>query len=137
MPGSHCPVEDAGVNLLERPLALGAFACRPRREGLPAVTQSVSNGYPPKLVVAQAVEGQIDDLVNAAAERAIIERATGMLMLAYDLDADNSAELLKWGSQVRDMGVPQFARQLAEDFAAGCEPADLRVMCDEVLFGRP
>ncbi len=84
-----------------------------------------------------------EELAETVANRVLIEHAAGMLMLAYDLDADNACELLKWGARARGVTVGLLARRLTEDLVgrvrdrqghARCERVGLQSACDDVLF---
>lgn len=109
------------------------------------MSQSAWNDRPLKLVVAQELREVNADagLAEIVANRVIVEQAKGMLMLIYELDADNAFEMLKWGSQARDVELGLLARQLIDDLAGGaqdweglarCEWTDLRSACDDLLF---
>lgn len=50
--------------------------------------------------------------------RATIEQAKGMLMLAYGIDADAAFALLRWQSQEHNVKVRLLAQQLSHDFLA-------------------
>lgn len=147
---------------------LGTVRCRPTRWGLLSVAQSASRGLPLSGVVAQPLHGDDDvishgefdvgggltetvrevvvrlaDLASTVADRVLVEQAVGMLMVAYDLDADNAVELLTWGARALDITVGLLALQLTEDFGGrahdregptGSERMDLRSACDDVLF---
>lgn len=84
-----------------------------------------------------------DEFADIVAHPMLIESAIGMLMLIYDLDADNAVELLKWGSRALNIEIRVLSRRLTEDLVGGahhregharCERVDLRSACDDVLF---
>jgi hypothetical protein len=64
-----------------------------------------------------------NDLISAKVaeiteHRAVIERAKGMLMLVYRLDAAAAFDLLKWRSQESNVKLRRLAQQIVEDFCA-------------------
>jgi ANTAR domain len=80
---------------------------------------------------------QPEQLAEVAAKRGIVEQATGMLMLIYELDADNAIEVLKWGSRARDVKIHVLATQFVDSLVGrkGSQRlVDLRSACDDVLF---
>ena len=92
--------------------------------------------------------GELADLGASVTDRVLVERAVGVLMLVYDLDADNAAELLTWGSRAHGITIPLLARQLTEltedpngrfrylegSAHSAPERVDRRTRCDDVLF---
>jgi hypothetical protein len=76
------------------------------------------------------------EITQVVANRAVIERAKGMLMFIYDIDADSAFELLKWRSQTTNVKLRQLARQLTEDLVVVNRDggAATRVACDSLLY---
>lgn len=67
--------------------------------------------------------------------RATIERAKGMLMLVYGIDADAAFDLLKWRSQETNVKLRLLAEQVAEDFCeAGRDAIPSRSAFDHLLL---
>jgi hypothetical protein len=83
--------------------------------------QEVVHGLSPDLTssLKQARGETVNGAVAEIAEsRAVIERAKGMLMLVYRIDADSASELLKWRSQETNIKLYLLAEQIAADFQA-------------------
>jgi ANTAR domain/PAS fold len=59
-----------------------------------------------------------DAVAQITERRAIIEQVKGMLMLAYDLEADQAFDLLKWRSQETNTKLRALAESIAVDFRA-------------------
>jgi PAS domain S-box-containing protein len=57
-------------------------------------------------------------VAEIAESRGVIERAKGMLMLVYRIDADTAFELLRWRSQETNVKLRVLAEQIAADFMA-------------------
>ena len=62
--------------------------------------------------VTEAVEDEVqrevgDELQTIVVDRAIIEQAKGMLMAAYDIDAEAAFNLLRWRSQLNEHQGPR------------------------------
>jgi hypothetical protein len=57
-----------------------------------------------------------DEITELMANRAIIERAKGLLMALYDIDSDAALELLTWRSQETHVSLRAIARQLVTEF---------------------
>lgn len=76
------------------------------------------------------------ETAQIVATRAVIERAKGMLMFIYDIDADGAFELLKWRSQATNVKLRLLAEQLVEDLVCGNRGAGgaSRLACDSLLF---
>ncbi|MEE6165361.1 MULTISPECIES: PAS and ANTAR domain-containing protein [unclassified Mycolicibacterium] len=67
--------------------------------------------------VTDAVEEELqrevgDELRTIVADRAVIEQAKGMLMLAYAIDAGAAFHLLRWRSQEANIKVRDIAREV-------------------------
>ena len=66
--------------------------------------------------VLQASEEVITARVNEITEhRGTIERAKGMLMVIYDIDAEAAFDLLRWLSQASNVKVPSLCERLCID----------------------
>jgi hypothetical protein len=63
-------------------------------------------------------------------------RAKKVLMLAYDIDAENAFELLRWGSQAGHVTMRVLAARLIDAVSglAGSALDETRAACDDVLF---
>lgn len=57
-------------------------------------------------------------VAEIAENRAAIEQAKGMLMMAYGIDAQTAFELLRWRSQQTNVKLRPLAEQLVADFMA-------------------
>ncbi|MCV7156360.1 ANTAR domain-containing protein, partial [Mycolicibacterium brisbanense] len=67
--------------------------------------------------VTDAVEEELqrevgDELRTIVADRAVIEQAKGMLMLAYDIDERAAFNLLRWRSQEANVKLRDIAREV-------------------------
>ena len=67
--------------------------------------------------VTGAVEDELqrevgDELRTIVADRAVIEQAKGMLMVAYAIDARAAFHLLRWRSQEANIKVRDIAREV-------------------------
>jgi hypothetical protein len=67
-----------------------------------------------------------EQLADVVADRAIIEQARGMLMLIFDIDADQAFDLLRTQSQTANVKLRTLARHLTEQFRA--RSADKRML---------
>lgn len=56
-----------------------------------------------------------DSLDGILVDRAAIEQVKGMLMVAYDIDADAAFEILRWRSQELNVKISALARHLAKE----------------------
>ena len=70
--------------------------------------------------VTKAVKEEIqrevgDELQTIVADRAIIEQAKGMLMAAYDLDADAAFNILRWRSQEMNIKLHDIAGEIVSN----------------------
>lgn len=77
-----------------------------------------------------------DEQVYAVADRVIVDRAKGVLMFSYGIDAATAYELLRSRSRSTEIDVPTLAEQLLSDFV-GLTPADredLQSACDRLLL---
>ncbi|MCW2559565.1 MAG: transcription antitermination regulator [Mycobacterium sp.] len=70
--------------------------------------------------------------------RAIIQQTVGMMMVIYDLDADQAFELLKWISQTNNVKLRVLAEELGSELPAVARDLtrDLRSACDKVLLAQ-
>jgi PAS domain S-box-containing protein len=78
-----------------------------------------------------AVEQFREDMVTAKVgevteHRAAIERAKGMVMLIYDLEADAAFELLKWLSQEKNIKLRLLAERLCTDLRGAAAEGGIR-----------
>jgi PAS domain S-box-containing protein len=75
-------------------------------------------------------------VARIAAHRAVIEQATGMLMLIYGIDAAHAFELLRWQSEQTNITLRRLAEQVTADFAALTDADTLpsRTMYDKLLL---
>ena len=75
-------------------------------------------------------------VAEIAENRAAIERAKGMLMLVYRVDAVAAFELLKWRSQETAVKLRTLAEQLLADLTAQTYDETLppRAMFDHLLL---
>jgi hypothetical protein len=75
-------------------------------------------------------------ITEIAENRAAIEQAKGMLMMAYGIDAHTAFELLRWRSQQTNVKLRMLAEQLAADFTAlgGGENLGVRSAYDNLLM---
>jgi ANTAR domain/PAS fold len=75
-------------------------------------------------------------ITEIAENRAAIEQAKGMLMMAYGVDAHTAFELLRWRSQQTNVKLRLLAEQLATDFTAlgGGENLGARSAYDSLLM---
>jgi hypothetical protein len=78
-------------------------------------------------------------ITNAVSEiierRAGIQHTVGMMMVIYDLDADQAFELLKWISQTNNVKLRILAEQLGSQLPSVARDLtrELRSACDKVL----
>ena len=78
-------------------------------------------------VAHEAVEASADN-------RAAIEQAKGVLMLAYGLNPDQAFAMLCWWSRHRNIKVREIASRVAEAVAEGtASDAELRIKLDALL----
>lgn len=78
-------------------------------------------------------EQSVQEALAASAEsRAVIEQAKGVLMLAYELNADQAFSMLRWWSRNHNVKVRDLAQKLIESAAedGGLSTADLRSRFD-------
>lgn len=81
-------------------------------------------------------------ITNAVSEiiehRAAIQHTVGMMMVIYDLDADQAFELLKWISQTNNVKLRILAEQLCSELplVARDLTRELRSACDKVLLAQ-
>jgi hypothetical protein len=81
-------------------------------------------------------------ITNAVAKiierRAVIQQTVGMMMVIYDLDADQAFELLKWISQTNNVKLRILAGQLGSELplVARDLTGELRSACDKVLLAQ-
>jgi len=75
-------------------------------------------------------------VAQIAENRAAIDQAKGMLMLAYGIDAQTAFELLRWRSQQTNAKLRLLADQLVADFTAlgGGETLPPRSAYDNLLL---
>jgi ANTAR domain len=59
-----------------------------------------------------------DAVAEIAVNRAAIDQAKGMLMMAYGIDAHTAFDLLRWRSQQANVKLRPLAEQLVADFTA-------------------
>ncbi len=96
-------------------------------------------GVPEHDVVASAALAHMTpgQLAEIMCNRAVIERAKGVLMFIYGNDADKAFEVLKWRSQTTNVKLVMLAAQLIADvggMAAGDELTGVRSVCDNLLL---
>jgi hypothetical protein len=81
-------------------------------------------------------------ITNAVTEiierRAAIQQTVGMMMVIYDLDADQAFELLKWISQTNNVKLRILAEQLGSQLPSIARELtrDLRSACDKILLAQ-
>lgn len=78
-------------------------------------------------------EQSVQEALAASAEsRAVIEQAKGVLMLAYELDADQAFSMLRWWSRNHNVKVRDLAAKLVESAVAdgSLSDSDLRQRFD-------
>lgn len=75
-----------------------------------------------------------EKLAEIAANRAGIERAKGMLMLVYGIDADAAFNVLKWLSQEANVKLRPLAEQIVEDFRGVRGAITAQSAFDQVLL---
>jgi hypothetical protein len=81
-------------------------------------------------------------ITNAVTEiierRASIQHTVGMMMVIYDLDADQAFELLKWISQTNNVKLRVLAEELGSQLplVARNLTRELRSACDKVLLAQ-
>jgi hypothetical protein len=81
-------------------------------------------------------------ITNAVTEiierRASIQHTVGMMMVIYDLDADQAFELLKWISQTNNVKLRILAEELGSQLPSIARDLtrDLRSACDRVLLAQ-
>ena len=88
-------------------------------------------------LLAPSDQDRITEAVTAIIEqRAVIEHAVGMLMIIYDITADQAFEVLKWRSQNGNVKVRTLAQTLVSELpvTARNRTTDLRLACEAVLF---
>jgi ANTAR domain-containing protein len=70
--------------------------------------------------------------------RAVIQQTVGMMMVIYDLDADQAFELLKWISQTNNVKLRILAERLGSELplVARNLTRELRSACDKVLLAQ-
>jgi hypothetical protein len=80
-----------------------------------------------------------EEILQIAADRVTIERAKGILMVVYDVDADGAFAILKGQSQNHNVKLRLVAQQLMDNFVAltADQRRNLRAGCDHVLFTLP
>lgn len=81
-------------------------------------------------------ESMVTSAVTEIVERrAVIERAKGMLMVVYGIDADAAFQLLRWQSQHHNVKLRLIAEQIERDFidASTRRPSMDRRTYDELL----
>lgn len=61
----------------------------------------------------EVITARLDEITQ---NRATIERAKGMLMVIYDIDAEAAFDLLKWLSQASNVKVRSICERLCSDF---------------------
>lgn len=89
--------------------------------------------------ITQSYRSDVKESVDAAVaelaeSRAVIEQATGALMLVYGIPADRAFDVLTWCSQQTNTRLRTIAEQLVTGFVE-CEPAaDLRTRFDHLLL---
>jgi hypothetical protein len=70
-----------------------------------------------------------------SANRAVIERAKGMLMLLYGVDDEGAFEILRWRSQETNVKVRWLAERLVAEYGSiGSEELPKRVAYDNLLM---
>lgn len=76
------------------------------------------------------------DINDNVHTRAVIDRATGMLMFIYNIDSGDALELLTWRSRVTSVALPVLAERIERDLVgiARAEKTSLSAACDEVLL---
>jgi anti-anti-sigma factor len=75
------------------------------------------------------------ELALALESHAVIDQAKGALMLGYGIDGDAAFELLRWGSQQRNIKLVTLARRLvAAVQAAGGLGSGMRRRLDDTFF---
>jgi ANTAR domain len=57
-----------------------------------------------------------EQLHTIVADRAVIEQAKGMLMIAYRLDADAAFQILRWRSQELNIKLHTVAQHIVDQF---------------------
>jgi hypothetical protein len=65
---------------------------------------------------ADLEDGASTAVAEVLDDRAVVEQATGMLMLVYGTDSGRASELLRWHSQQNNLSVPLVAEQVAKSF---------------------
>jgi len=75
------------------------------------------------------------ELTQALQSHAVIDQAKGVFMLGYGVDEDAAFELLRWGSQQRNVRLLTLARRLvnAVEVSGGLGP-DARHRLDDFFF---
>lgn len=75
------------------------------------------------------------ELALALESHAVIDQAKGILMLGYGLDGDAAFELLRWGSQQRNIKLVTLARRLVTVVESGGGlSSGMRRRLDDVFF---
>jgi AmiR/NasT family two-component response regulator len=77
-----------------------------------------------------------EEILDIRASRVVIERAKGMLMFIYDIDADQAFDVLLWRSQATNVQLRFIAEQLIQDLTgiASDKLVDARSLCDNLLL---
>jgi hypothetical protein len=58
-----------------------------------------------------------EEMADVVVSRVFIERAKGILVQIYDIDADSAFEMLKWWSQATNVKLRILAQRLTEELA--------------------
>jgi hypothetical protein len=85
--------------------------------------------------VRDEIEREITDkLDRIVADRAIIEQAKGMLMAAYDLDADAAFSILRWRSQELNIKLHDVANEIVTQLPSLLDAGRSRGALDHFLM---
>jgi hypothetical protein len=84
----------------------------------------------------QRMTAAVAEIAEIAENRAAINQAKGMLMMAYGIDAEPAFDLLKWRSQQTNVKLRTLAEQVVADFRAlgGGEELPPRSAYDNLLL---
>ncbi|MDT5069959.1 MAG: hypothetical protein QOK02_6114 [Mycobacterium sp.] len=83
----------------------------------------------------QRITTAVTDIIE---RRAAIQHTVGMMMVIYDLDADQAFELLKWISQTNNIKLRILAEQLGSQLPSIARDLtrELRSACDKILLAQ-
>ncbi|MFC8042888.1 ANTAR domain-containing protein [Nocardia sp. NPDC057353] len=96
------------------------------------------DGFHVDLTAALRADGVavVDESVTRfLADRAVVERAVGMLLLVYGIPADRAREILTWRSTETGLSVEELATRLCTAVSGRSPaPAELRSRFDDLLL---